>query len=44
MRDGKCQRPSCTVKFTLMDLKVSTVQVTQVSFTSEYADLMTREV
>lgn len=44
LRDGKCQSPSCIVKFTLMDLKVSTVRVTQVSFTSDTADLMTREV
>lgn len=44
LRDGECQRPSCLMKFTRMDLKVSTVQVTQVSFPSDTAVLMTREV
>lgn len=44
LRDGEHRRPSRLVKFPLMDLKVSTEQVTQVSFTSATADLMTREV
>lgn len=44
LRDGERRCPSCLVKFPCMDLKVSTEQVTQVSFTCDAADLMTREV